>query len=176
MKKAKSSTKKEKVLADIALSLGIAYLKRFTTKEINKYKNQPVVIQSGDYRFFIGPFVVEGLGKDCWEVTLDGKYIHNFLSKLNAMLYCLSCIKDKYQQSRDILSWDNQVGNLTADCQRYEKHIKLATQRGDKQRKEILLNRYIEARLQQKDALANLKKTIKSAKYNNFRNINNETN
>ena len=176
MKKAKSSTKKEKVLADIALSLGIAYLKRFTTKEINKYKNQPVVIQSGDYRFFVGPFVVEGLGKDCWKVTLDGRYIHNFLSKLNAILYCLSYVKDKYAQSNNILNWDNQVGNLTADCQRYEKHIKLATQRGDKQRKEILLNRYIEARLQQKEALANLKKTINSAKYNNFRNINNETN
>lgn len=176
MKKAKSSTKKEKVLADIALSLGIAYLKRFTTKEINKYKNQPVVIPSGDYRFFVGPYVVQGLNKDCWQVTLDGKYIHNFLSKLNAILYCLSRIKDKYAQSTDILKWDNRVGNLTADCQRYEKHIKLAGERGDKERKEILLNRYIEARIQQKDALSNLKKTINSAKYNNFRNLKNETN
>ena len=92
------------------------------------------------------------------------------------MLYCLSCIKNKYQQSRDILSWDNRVGNLTVDCEHYEKRIKIASQHSNNERKEILLNRYTEAKLQQKDALVNLKKTINSAKYNNFRNMNNETN
>ena len=87
MKKVALSTKEEKVLTDIVLTLGVTYLKRFTKKELNKFKNKPVIIPSGDYRFFVGPYVVNGLQKDCWQVKLDGRLIHNFLSKINAFLY-----------------------------------------------------------------------------------------
>ena len=162
MKKVALSTKEEKVLTDIVLTLGVTYLKRFTKKELNKFKNKPVIIPSGDYRFFVGPYVVNGLQKDCWQVTLDGRLIHNFLSKINAFLYCVE--------------WDNKLGNLTSDILYYEKHIKLATDCGDIDRKEIIVNRYIDARLQQTYAQDKLQKTINSAKYNNFRNMNNETN
>ena len=176
MKKVALSTKEEKVLTDIVLSLGVTYLKQFTKKELNKFKNKPVIIPSGDYRFFVGPYVVNGLQKDCWQVTLDGRLIHNFLSKINAFLYCVADITNKYKQSRDIIEWDTKLGNLTSDILYYEKHIKLATDCGDIDRKEIIVNRYIDARLQQTYAQAKLQKTINSAKYNNFRNMNNETN
>jgi hypothetical protein len=176
MKKARSSTKQEKELRDIVLNLGVAYIKRFTTKELNKFKNEPVVIPAGNYRFFVGPYVVNGVHKDCWEVSKDGQYVHNFLSKLNAILYCTSCIRDQYEQSCEIKKWDNRLGNLNNDLIYYARHIKLEQRRGDTEKKEMLTNRYIDAKLQQKNAVANLRKTINSAKYNNFRNMNNETN
>ena len=53
MKKVALSTKEEKVLTDIVLSLGVTYLKQFTKKELNKFKNKPVIIPSGDYRFLV---------------------------------------------------------------------------------------------------------------------------
>ena len=176
MKKARLSTKQEKALADVVLNLGVAYIKRFTNNELNKFKNKPVVIPIGNYRFFVGPYEVKGVHKDCWEVTRDGQYIHNFLSKLNAILYCISCTRNQYEQSCEIKKWDNRLGNLNTDLIHYARHIKIEQARGDIEKKEMLTNRYIDAKLQQKHAVANLQKTINSAKYNNFRNMNNETN
>jgi|AntAceMinimDraft_11_1070367.scaffolds.fasta_scaffold00858_9 hypothetical protein len=176
MKKARLSTKQEKaLLTDIVLNMGVAYIKRFTNKELNKFKNKPVVIPVGNYRFFIGPYEVKGIHKDCWEVTRDGQYIHNFLSKLNAMLYCIGCTRDQYQQSCEIKKWDSRLGNLTTDLVYYARHIKIEQGRGDIDKKEMFTNRYIDAKLQQEHAIINLQKTINSAKYNNFRNMNNET-
>ena len=176
MKKARLSTKQEKALADVVLNLGVAYIKRFTNNELNKFKNKPVVIPLGDYRFFVGPYEIKGIHKDCWEVTRDRQLVHCFLSRLNAILYCLSCIKDLYTQSRNILEYDTKLGNLNSDLQHYTKNIRVAQDRKDSERKEILLNRYIDAKLRQKKAVANLRKTINSAKYINFGNMNNETN
>ena len=176
MKKDGLSTKKSKALADTFLSLGVAYLKQFTDKQLNAFRNEPVVIPSGKYRFFVGPYIVKGLEKSSWQVSYDGTTIHVFLSKVNALLFCLTDIRNNYQTSRDIIKWDSKLSNLLADLQHYEKNINTATKQGNTEKKEILLNRYIDAKLQQKYATSNLRKTINSAKYNNFRNLNNETN
>jgi hypothetical protein len=156
--------------------LGVAYIKRFTTKELNKFKNKPVVIPIGNYRFFVGPYEVNGIHKHCWEVSIDKKVVHCFLSRLNAILYCLTCVKDRYWQSRDILEWDNKLGHLNLDLEYYTRSIKSAQNTNDRERKEIMLNRYIDAKQRQKQAIDKLNKTIKSAKYINFGNMNNETN
>mgnify|MGYP000235842570 CR=1 FL=1 len=144
MKKAALSTKNEKELRDIVLNLGVAYIKRFTNNQLNTFRNKPVVIPLGDYRFFVGPYEIKGIHKDCWEVTRDRQLVHCFLSRLNAILYCLSCIKDLYTQSRNILEYDTKLGNLNSDLQHYTKNIRVAQDRKDSERKEILLNSQIE--------------------------------
>jgi hypothetical protein len=176
MKKARSSTKQEKELRDIVLNLGVAYIKRFTNNQLNKFIDKPVVIPVGNYRFFVGPYVVNGVHKQCWEVSKDGDVVHCFLSRLNAILYCLTCVKNRYWQSRDILEWDNKLGHLNLDLEYYTRSIKSAQNANDRERKEIMLNRYIDAKQRQKQAIDKLNKTIKSAKYINFGNMNNETN
>ena len=176
MKKARSFTKQEKELRDIVLNLGVAYIKRFTNNQLNTFRNKPVVIPVSNYRFFVGPYVVNGVHKDCWEVSRDGQYVHNFLSRLNAILYCLTCVRNYYWQSRDILEWDNKLGHLNLDLQYYTSSMTSAQNTNDRERKEIMLNRYIDAKLRQKQATDKLNKTIKSAKYINFGNMNNETN
>ena len=173
-------TKKEqRIVSEIALDLGITYLKRWTKKELVKFRRQPVVIPAGDYRFFVGPYTVEGLNENCWRVIDDDKFVHDFVSKLNALLYCLSSMKFTVKRGHipeDLLKYDRIVGNLNSDLVYYNRGLDTAKKKKDKEKYEFLLNRYIDAKMQRDGALSNLKKTIKSAKYLNFRNTNDEIN
>ena len=76
----------------------------------------------------------------------------------------------------DLLKYDRIVGNLNSDLVYYNRALDSAKKKKDKEKYEFLLNRYIDAKMQRDGALTNLKKTIKSAKYLNFRNTNDEIN
>ena len=142
------------------------YLKNWTEKQLKTYITEPVVIPIGDYGFFVGPYRISGVSKNCWAVKqIDGRHIHDFVSKANAIVYCLRAMKNR-SECRDILELDRQLGKLDNDIVFYKYTMENTK---NKLKNEIVLNRYIDAKLQRRTVLESLKKTIILAKYLNFR-------
>lgn len=144
---------------------GTKYLKNWTHKEIKKFVTEPVVIPVGNRGFFVGPYTILGKAKNCWQVQqLDGRHIHDFVLKSNAILYCLQSMKNK-EDSQDLLELDRKLGNLENDIVFY----KFTIQNTKSQLKNsVALNRYIDATMQRRYILNILRKTLISAKYLNF--------
>ena len=147
------------------VDFGTEYLKNWTSKELKKFVNEPVVIPVGKHGFFVGRFRIQGLEKNCWTVEqLDGKHIHNFVTKSNAILYCLKSMQNKADFGY-ILELDRQLGKLDNDIAFYKNTIS-STKNTFKNT--VALNRCIDATLQRRAVLNILKKTLISAKYLNF--------
>ena len=127
-----------------------------------------MVIPSGNHGFLVGRYKITGINQHCWEVEqMDGKIIHNFISKINAILYCVNTMKGKYNIAQDILCLDSKIGNLELDIIGYEHTLKSAG-RKDAFKYTIALNRCIDAKLKKRALTEILKKTLNSAKYMNF--------
>lgn len=141
------------------------FLKNWTDKQLKKYVNEPVVIPVGNHGFFVGPYRITGITKNCWTVNqLDNKHVHDFVTKTNAILFCLRSMQNS-NRAKEILDLDKKLGKLDNDIAFY-KHTVDTTR--DKLKNAIALNRYIDAKLQRRNVLNILKKTLISAKYLNF--------
>lgn len=151
---------------------GIQHLTYWTKKELSKYKSEPVVIPFGNHGFFVGTYKIQGIHSECWEVSseYDNRYTYCFLSKSAAILYCLYNVKQKYKLARELLDIDTKLGRLDRDVKHFEHSLRISREKGDKLKTEILLNRYIDAKMQRRTYQNILKKTINSAKYMNFGN------
>lgn len=150
---------------DAFVNFSTQYLKNWTNRELKKYVNEPVVIPIGNYGFFLGPFCIRGQSKNCWTVEqLDGKHIHDFVSKSNAMLYCIKSMRNKSDYN-NVLELDRQLGKLDNDIAFYKYTIDNTK---NDFKNTVALNRYIDASLQRRTVLNILKKTLISAKYLNF--------
>lgn len=145
------------------------YVKSWTKKELKKYINQPIVIPYSDYGFFVGPYVINGLNKNCWNVSLnDGQQIGDFVDKSAAIFYCLYNVDGKYKKADEIYTIDSALGRLDNNLLFYEKSMQHAEKNKNKAKHEIMLNRYIDAKFKRKECLILLKKTLISAKYMKF--------
>ena len=166
MEKSITGKKTEFVEAQHAFSdFSIKYIKNWTEQELKKYINEPVVIPVGNHGFLVGPYRITGKNKNCWTVQQqDGRHIHDFVSKANAVLYCLKSIKNKADYN-DVLELDRQLGKLDNDIAFYQYTINTTK---NSFKNTIALNRYIDATLQRRAVLKILKKTLISAKYFNF--------
>jgi hypothetical protein len=141
------------------------YLKDWTKQELKKYRNEPVVIPINDHGFFVGPYRITAQTKTCWTVEhLDGKHIHDFVTKVNAILYCLKSVGNRADY-KDILELDRKLGKLDNDMAFYKNTIDYTK---NSFKNTIALNRYMDAKLQRRAVLNILKKTLISAKYLNF--------
>jgi hypothetical protein len=154
---------------------GLNYIQSWTRQELAKYRSEPVVIPIGDYRFFVGPFQIEGVHQQCWTVSqIDDKHIHDFVDKITAILYCLHETRGQFWKASELLELDKKIGKLSSDIMHYEKSLQRKKQ--DSFKKDVAYNRLLDARMQRKDSIQILKKTLISAKYFNFRNNSYETN
>lgn len=154
---------------------GLNYIQSWTKQELAKYRTQPVVIPIGDYRFFVGKFKIIGIHTQCWTVyQFDDKPIHDFMDKTTAILYCLYETRGQYSPAGYLLELDKKVGKLSSDIVHYEKTLN--TKKTDNFKKDVVFNRLLDAKMQRRDNLEILKKTLISAKYFNFRNNSYETN
>jgi hypothetical protein len=152
---------------DVFVDFSTKYIKNWTQQELKKYINQPVVIPIGNYGFFVGRYRIQGTAKNCWSVKqLDGKHVHDFVTKLNAILYCVRSMQNK-SNYLDILELDRQLGKLDNDITFYKHTLDHAK---SSFKNTIALNRYIDATLQRRAVLNILKKTLISAKYLKFGN------
>ena len=151
---------------------GLQYIKQWTQQELKRYQKEPVVIPIGDHGFLIGPYSVQGIHTECWQVTscLDERFVYHFISKPAAIFYCLYNIKEKYLAARELLEIDTKLGRIDLDVKHYEHALKIAQKRNDTVKYTIVLNRYIDAKMQRRTYQNILKKTLNSAKYLNFGN------
>jgi len=150
---------------------GIQQIKKWTNKELKKYRTEPVVIPYNDYGFFVGRFIVQGIEKNCWDVTqFDGTLVGQFLDKKTAILYSLFLMTNRYSRAEQLLDTDTKLARFKQDLQFYEKSIEGAKKRGDKVKLNILLNRYIDTKMKCRTYSNILKKSLNSAKYINFGN------
>jgi hypothetical protein len=154
---------------DAFATFGTRYIKNWTQQELKKYRSEPVVIPVGDYGFFIGPYIVEGIHKECWHVRqVDDRNVGDFINKSAAILYCLYSTVHKYSLANELLDLDSKLGRLHANIKNYEFSLAKAEKRNDLTKSTIMLNRYIDAKMQHRTYNNILKKTINSAKYLNF--------
>jgi hypothetical protein len=170
MKTAKSTTGKKSEFTKaqaVFVNFSTEYIKNWTNGRLKHYVDQPVVIPVGDYGFLIGPYKIDSKSKNCWRTEqADGKHIHDFVSRSNAVVYCLREIQNR-PDAREILELDRQLGKLDNDIAFYEHTLKTTKN----QFKNItILNRYIDAKLQRRNVLNILKKTLNLAKYLKFGN------
>ena len=156
-------------------NFGLNYIQSWTKQELAKYRSQPVVIPVGDYRFFVGKFQIIGIHAQCWSVSqFDDRHVHDFMDKITAILYCLYETRGQFSPAVSLLELDKKVGKLSSDIVHYEKTLN--TKRLDTFKKDVAFNRLLDAKMQRKDHVEILKKTLISAKYFNFRNNSYETN
>jgi hypothetical protein len=104
----------------------------------------------------------------------DDKHVHDFVDKITAILYCLYETRGQFTQAASLLELDKKIGKLSSDITHYEKSLQRKKQ--DSFKKDVAYNRLLDARMQRKDSIQILKKTLISAKYFNFRNNSYETN
>lgn len=173
--KEKSFSKKQLTETEnIFVNFGTKYLLNWTKKELNKYKEEPVVIPIGEYGFLVGKYKVFGLAKNCWKVeTLDGNYVNSFVTKKNALLYCLLEVSKKHSLANEILFLDIKLGNLENDILSYNN---ILIKSKDKLKTNAILHRLIDAKSRYRSYSIFLKKTLNSAKYLNFGNKHYEIN
>jgi len=169
MKTVKSHTKKEfKQAQNTFADVGTQYIKDWTQKQLTQYKNTPVIIPVGDHGLFVGNYRVTGLDKDRWKVEQqDGRYIHEFTSRLAAVVYCVNSIKQRHIEAQKLLDLDAKIGRLDVNIVQYE--YTLANQQ-DSVKRGVVLNRCIDAKMQRRALINILKKSLNSAKYLNFGN------
>ena len=169
-KMAKSTTNKKLEFSqaqELFATVSTQYIKEWTDKQLKNYVNEPVVIPVGSYGFLVGPYRIQGKNSSCWRVEQqDGKLIHEFISKSNAILYCLQVMKS-YSAAAELLELDRQLGRLDKDMEFYKHTIKNAK---NDFKLETALNRYNDAKMQRRAVYNILKKTLISAKYLKFGN------
>ena len=167
---AKSTTNKKSEFSqaqELFATISTQYIKEWTDKQLKNYVNEPVVIPVGSYGFLVGPYRIQGKNSSCWRVEQqDGKLIHEFISKSNAILYCLQVMKS-YSAAAELLELDRQLGRLDKDMEFYKHTIKNAK---NDFKLETALNRYNDAKMQRRAVYNILKKTLISAKYLKFGN------
>ena len=167
---AKSTTNKRNELdqaQELFATVGTKYIKEWTDKQLKTYINEPVVIPVGSYGFLIGPYRIQGKNSTCWRVEQqDGRVLHDFVSKSNAILYCIKSMKN-YSAAAELLELDRQLGKLDRDIEFYQHTIKNAK---NDFKIETALNRCADAKMQRRSVSNILKKTLISAKYLKFGN------
>ena len=167
---AKSTTNKKTEFSqaqELFATVSTKYIKEWTDKQLKSFVDEPVVIPVGIYGFLVGPYRVQGKHATCWRVEQqDGKHLHDFVSKSNAILYCLKSMKN-YAAAAELLELDRQLGKLDRDIDFY-RHIIKHTKNEFKI--ETALNRCADAQMQRRSVSNILKKTLISAKYLKFGN------
>ena len=169
-KMAKSTTNKKLEFSqaqELFATVSTQYIKEWTDKQLKNYVNEPVVIPVGSYGFLVGPYRVQRKNSTCWRVEQqDGRLLHEFVSKSNAILYCIKSMKN-LAAAAELLELDRQLGKLDRDIQFYEHTIKTTK---NEFKIETALNRSADAKMQRRTVSNILKKTLISAKYLKFGN------
>jgi len=170
MKKEKFTTRKKfKEVRQVFSEFGIKYITEWTEKQLQNYKNQPVIIPRGNYGFLLGTYEINGIHSACWRVKVQNEdnIIHDFQSKLAAIIYCYYLINNKLLPAYELAELDGKLGRLDLDILYFKNSLKNCK---DTFKWNIINDRYYQS-IRRKNQLSEiLKKTLKSAKYLNFGN------
>lgn len=165
MNKVESAIKEE--LGKTLIDLVIKDIKRWAKKEINYLRyalNVPVVIPVNNQLYIVNDYTIQIEDDTNHIVKKDGKLIHNFLNKKAAILYVVLEKTRNFTSSTELLERDKIAAKMHSEMAFYTKKISNNT-KTDNFKRELWISRYLESRVQYKQAKRELEKTISNAKY-----------
>lgn len=158
MKMAKSSTKKY-------TEFDLEKIRRFTEQELAKLSqsNFPFCYQIGTTVRVGNNFVLKKSDK-AWQVREGKVDTVEFLSRKDAIYYCIALHKNKYDLAKQIKTLDHQLDKLEQDAIIYRKRYNTALEKQDQWKETLYSTRYHETMDKIADTKENLKKCYEMAK------------
>lgn len=158
MKMAKSPTKKYN-------EFDLEKIRRFTEQELAKLSqsNFPFCYQVGSTVRVGKNFVLKKSDK-CWQVREGRVDTFEFLSRKDAIYYCIALHKNKHELANKIKRYDHQLDRLEQDAIIYRKRYNTAIEKNDGFKETLYSSRYHDTMDKIEDIKENLKKCYELAK------------
>lgn len=158
MKMAKSPTKKYN-------EFDLEKIRRFTEQELAKLSqsNFPFCYQVGSTVRVGKNFVLKKSDK-CWQVREGRVDTFEFLSRKDAIYYCIALHKNKHELANKIKRYDHQLDRLEQDAIIYRKRYNTAIEKNDGFKETLYSSRYHDTMDKIEDIKENLKKCYEMAK------------
>jgi hypothetical protein len=158
MKMAKLPTKK---LNDFDLEK----IRRFTEQELAKLSQSsfPFCYQVGT-TVRVGNNFVMRKSDNCWQVREGKINTFDFLSRKDAIYYCIALHKNKHEVAKEIKQNDQQLSRLEQDAIIYRKRYNQAVETGNGFKEDLYSSRYHDTMDKITDIKENLKKCYELAK------------
>jgi hypothetical protein len=153
-------------LGKLFVDLAIHKIENWTESHLinlRKSKDFPLCFPISNIRWIVGLFTIEKKDDKCWEVIKDNRLIHEFYSRQSAFFYTIFDSTRYYSISQNLLNSDR-------NCAKYSNEIdlfssKLMTKNLSKDRREFLIIRLTNAKIEFEKARNELKKSLNRAKY-----------
>lgn len=163
MKKAKSTTKKSKVI-----EFDLDKIKRFTELELKKLSKQntdlPFCYQLGT-DILVGECRVKKISDSEWTVYYNDYEEFTFFTRKDAIFYCIAIFKNQRELANTIKTQDRLLSQLEFDAIIYRKRFKTANTKGDSFKAEMYSTRYIETMNRISQVKKELQNCVNLAKY-----------
>mgnify|MGYP000495078737 CR=1 FL=1 len=140
-------------------------IRRFTEQELAKLSQSsfPFCYQIGTTVRVGNSFVIKKSDK-CWQVREGKTETFEFLSRKDAIYYCIALHKNKHELAKEIKQNDHQLNRLEQDAIIYRKRYSTATEKDDQFKKDLYSSRYHDTMDKIADIKENLKKCYELAK------------
>jgi len=156
MKKAKSTTKKSKVI-----EFDLEKIKRFTEQELSRLSQQntdlPFCYQIGS-DVLVGECRVKKQSDSEWTVYHRNYEEFTFFTRKDAIFYCIAIFKNQIDLANTIKTQDQLLSRLEFDAIIYRKRYKTATDKGDEFKAELYSTRYLDTM----DRISGVKKELQN--------------
>jgi len=158
MKMAKLPTKKYN-------EFDLEKIRRFTEQELARLSqsNFPFCYQVGSTVRVGKNFVLKKSDK-CWQVREGRVDTFEFLSRKDAIYYCIALHKNKHELANKIKRYDHQLDRLEQDAIIYRKRYNTAIEKNDEFKETLYSSRYHDTMDKIEDIKENLKKCYEMAK------------
>ena len=158
MKMAKLPTKKYN-------EFDLEKIRRFTEQELARLSqsNFPFCYQVGSTVRVGKNFVLKKSNK-CWQVREGRVDTFEFLSRKDAIYYCIALHKNKHELANKIKRYDHQLDRLEQDAIIYRKRYNTAIEKNDEFKETLYSSRYHDTMDKIEDIKENLKKCYEMAK------------
>ena len=167
MKTADSSIKSD--LGKFLVELAIHKIESWAQHEFHQARyntNFPACIQVSSKSWVIGDYKITQNREQCWTVTYDNKFVHNFYSKQAAMYYAVFERMKLYNNADTLLKADADLLRTIFDYEFYAAKIGNINKNTDQFKAQLWRSRYLETKSKYQGARQELEKRLRSAKYN----------
>lgn len=156
----KSTTKNE------STQFELEKIQRFTEQELLRLEQSelPWCYQIGK-DILVGANKVEHINDRCWRVWEKNQPGFDFLSRKDAIYYCIALHKKNHKLAEEIKNNDILLNNLEFEATLYRRRYKKANQLRDSWATEYYSNKYTETMHKIDRAKRELKKNLNLAKY-----------
>lgn len=141
-------------------------IRRFTEQELTRLEHSelPWCYQIGK-DILVGSNRVEKINDRCWRVWENHQPGFDFLSRRDAIYYCIALHKKNNKLAEEIKNNDVLLNNLEFEASLYRRRYKKANQQKDSWASEYYSNKYIETMHKINRTKRELRKSLNLAKY-----------